>query len=195
MKGAAFGGCGCVVVAGFLVLSAPLLFFGAGGGAPADAAAPVADKQIIPAGGSSCDAAVRCQPRPAELHYVPFGYYPDTYTTPTGECTSWAAALWPGHRGQGVTWSGDAWAWYGNAAAQGYDVSSSPSLGAIVVFRRTPTGSGAWGHVAVVISVAPSTVRVTEMNVIDRFVVDERTVAIADAGIAGFIPVPADAFA
>ena len=50
------------------------------------------------------------------------------------------------------------------------------------------------GHVAVVLAVAPTSFVITEMNWAGRFVVDERTVALDDGGITGFIPVPADAW-
>ena len=200
MSGAALGGCGCTGAGLLVILCVPLLFFGVGGSASASAidgpgaAAHGGAPQVIPAGGSSCDAAVGCQPIPGQLGYVPVGFYPDHFTDPPGECTSWAAALWPGDRGRGVTWGGDAWEWYSNAAAQGFAVSSTPSLGAIVVFERTSADAGAWGHVAAVIGVDANSIRITEMNYSGRFVVDERSISFPNTGIAGFIPVAQDAF-
>jgi surface antigen len=187
------GGCGCTGALALLVLTIPLLFFGVGGTRKASAADASGNTAIM-AAGSSCNAAVRCQSVPQELAYVPSGFYPDRYTKPAGECTSWAAALWPGHQGRGVTWSGDAWEWYANAAAQGYTAARAPAVGAIVVFARSSGDGGGWGHVGVVIAVASTSFRVTEMNFRGRYVVDERDVSRGSAAITGFIPVPPDAF-
>jgi hypothetical protein len=181
-------GCGCLAVVVMFVLCAPLMLFGGG------SATAAGGDRVVPSGGSSCAAAVGCQAIPAELIGVPQGFFPDRFTTPPGECTSWAAALWPGHHGGGVTWSGDAWSWYGNAAGAGYTVSTTPSVGSIAVFARTAAGNGQWGHVAVVLAVTSASFVITEMNRADRFVVDERTVALDDGGLTGFIPVPADAW-
>ena len=193
-------GCGCAVAACLGLLCVPVLLFGAGGGDPKGAAAaPMPGWQAAPGSdvvmlwGGSCAAPVGCQRIPAELPWVPAGFYPDRYDDPPGECTSWAAALWPGHRGGGVTWGGDAWEWYANAAAQGYAVSQLPTIGAIAVFGRTGSSGGEWGHVAVVIGVGAGAFRVTEMNRDARFLVDERSVSLGDPGLTGFIPVPADA--
>ncbi len=191
MKRLTLTGCGCTGAMALLVLTIPLLFFGIGGSSSANASGGAA--QVVAAGGGSCNAAVGCQAIPQELAYVPIGFYPDGFTHPSGECTSWAAALWPGHRGRGVTWSGDAWEWYANAASQGYSVSALPSVGAIVVFARSGTDAGGWGHVGLVLAVAATTVQITEMNYSGRFVVDQREVALASSGITGFIPIPADA--
>jgi hypothetical protein len=188
MKRAPLAGCGCLAVLVMFVLCAPLLLFGGGSNASASG------DHVVPSGGSSCAAAVGCQAIPAELIGVPRGFFPDRFTDPPGECTSWAAALWPGDHGRGITWSGDAWAWYGNAAAAGYAVSTTPSVGAIAVFGRTGSGTGAWGHVGVVLAVDTSSFVVTEMNWAGRFVVDTRSVPLDDAQLSGFIPVPADAW-
>lgn len=193
MKRLMLGGCGCTGALALLVLTIPLLFFGIGGTGGASAA-DTSGTTAVMAAGPSCNTAVSCQSVPQELAYVPPGFYPDGYTKPAGECTSWAAALWPGHHSRGVAWSGDAWEWYANAAAQGYTVATSPAVGAIVVFARSSSSGGGWGHVAVVLAVAATSFRVTEMNYRARFVVDERDVSLDSASITGFIPVPADAF-
>lgn len=182
-------GCGCLATLVLFVVCSPLLLFGGG-----HTAASASADQLIPAGGGSCAPAVSCQRIPPELVGVPQAFFPDRFTDPPGECTSWAAALWPGHQGRGVTWSGDAWEWYVNAAAAGYDVSSMPSVGAIAVFARSANDGGEWGHVAVVVGVSAHSFVITEMNRDGRFVVDERTVPLDDAGLTGFIPVPADAW-
>jgi hypothetical protein len=191
VKRLVFGGCGCSGAMALLVLTIPLLFFGIGNSDTANASSGAA--KLVAAGAGSCNAAVHCQSIPQELANVPLGFYPDGFTKPPGQCTSWAAALWPGHRGRGVSWSGDAWEWYANAASQGYAVSGLPSVGAVVVFARSSNDGGEWGHVAVVLAVAAMTVQISEMNYSGRFVVDERDVALAGSGIIGFIPVPADA--
>lgn len=190
MAPAMVGGCGCSGAATLLVLCVPLLFLGLGGGASASSI----DMSTLPADANSCSPAVGCERPPAELSYVPARLYPDAYVNPPGECTSWAAAIWPGHHGRGVTWSGDAWEWYANAALQGYAVSNAPSRGAIAVFERTGEDGGEWGHVAVVVGVSSQGMRITEMNRAGRFVVDERTVRLSDPHITGFISVPDDAF-
>lgn len=46
----------------------------------------------------------------------------------------------------GNDYPSDAWAWYGNSKAQGYEVGSEPKLGAVAVWKR----SGCKGHVAIV---------------------------------------------
>ena len=189
MKQAPLLGCGCLGAAAALVLCVPLLLFGGG-----DSAGASTTGAVIAAGGGSCTKPVGCQAIPAELIGVPNGFFPDSFTDPAGECTSWAAALWPGHHAHGVTWSGDAWSWYGNAAAAGYAVAVTPSVGAIAVFARTGTAAGRWGHVAVVLALTATGFVVTEMNWAGRFVVDRRQVALDDLGLVGFIPVPADAW-
>ena len=191
MRRLMFSGCGCLGAVALLVLTVPLLFFGTGDGGTANASTGAA--QLIAGGGDSCRPAVHCQLIPPELRYVPTGFFPDGFTNPPGECTSWAAALWPGHHGRGVSWSGDAWEWYANAAAQGYHVTRVPSVGAVVVFARSGADGGEWGHVAVVLAVDAAGVRITEMNFAGRFVVDQREVALVGSGITGFIPVPTDA--
>jgi hypothetical protein len=197
MSGPALRGCGCI--GGFvllLVLCVPLLFLGVGDGGGVSAAGAVGDAGsplVVPGGGSSCDAAVGCQAIPPQLADVPAGFFPDSFVSPPGECTSWAAALWPGHHGRGVSWGGDAWEWFANAAAQSYVVASTPSVGAIAVFRRTSSDAGAWGHVGVVLGVTGDRFRITEMNVLGRFVVDERDLSASDPSAVGFVPVPADA--
>jgi len=196
MKGLRWAGCGCfAVVLGFLLC--PLLLFASPGGVVSSAdvgtggTPPPPDEAII-GPGSWCIVAVRCQQPVAELPYVPSTFYPDDFVSPPGECTSWAAALWPGNHGRGVSWWGDAWQWYANAAAQGYGVSDTPSLGAIIVFGRGGTPATAVGHVGIVIGAHGDGVRITEMNVAGRFIVDERTVWVKDPAIVGYIPVPQD---
>lgn len=71
-----------------------------------------------------------------------------------GYCTYYVAS----RRGVPGNW-GDAVSWYGNAAASGYGVGSTPAPGAIAW-----TGAGYYGHVAYVESVSGNMVTVSEMN-------------------------------
>lgn len=164
-----------------VAIMVPLLLLG--GGTSSTAAA----------GPGTCSSAAVGRQTPA-MSYVPACGYPDNFTNPPGECTSWAAHNWPGHHGRGVTWSGDAWQWFANAAAAGYTTSATPSVGAIVVIEQSSDDAGEWGHVAIVTAVATSSITVSEMNWQTRFVVDTRTISWPVGGIAGFIPVPTDAF-
>jgi surface antigen len=85
-----------------------------------------------------------------------------------------------------VPWSGDAWAWAGNAAGMGYTVSSTPRVGSIVVWGAGGGYSG-FGHVAYVVSVTgPGSFVVDEANYIGLGVVDQRPVfGLGD--VEGFI--------
>ena len=112
---------------------------------------------------------------------VPQGGYPhDTYIW--GNCTWWAAynRLLP-------PYLGDAWRWLAGAAAAGMPTSSQPSVGAIVVYRASPGYDVVHGHVAVVIAVGPSALRVSEMNYLGLGVVDERDSPWPDWHVEGFI--------
>lgn len=184
-------GCGCAATAVAGLLCVPLLLTATTSAPPA----AVTGAPVRPAapGVTSCTAAVSCQTVPVELPWVAAGFAPDRFTSPPGQCTSWAAALWPGADGRGVTWGGDAWEWLANAAAVGIGVSTEPSVGAIAVFPRTASVGGEWGHVAVVLAVTPTSIDITEMNWRAPFVVDERTLPWPGAGTAGFIPLPAGA--
>jgi hypothetical protein len=101
-----------------------------------------------------------------------------------GECTWWAARNFP------VAWRGDAWQWVGNAAAAGYHISDQPSVGALVVYRRSQTYSS-YGHVGNVIAVGQGQYTVSEMNYADggkvTGTVDQRISAYPDPDVAGFV--------
>ena len=101
-------------------------------------------------------------------------------TFPYGQCTYYVASR------RDVSWGGNAWAWYGNAAGirpEGH----VPVEGAIVVFDI-----GWLGHVAYVEHVNPDgSFLVSEMNYYANGggwgLVDRRTVAANDGTIIGFI--------
>jgi len=93
---------------------------------------------------------------------------PDPWRFYTRECTSYAA--WYFNAIEGKAWyntrpgSGSAWNWPALAQDQGYTVSSTPRVGAIVSW---PAGGifGAYGHVAIVQGVnANGTINVSEYN-------------------------------
>lgn len=112
--------------------------------------------------------------------WVPTGGFPDAF--PFGQCTWWAAYNHP------VTWSGNAAAWLSNARALGVPTSDEPSVGAVAVYR--PGGAySVYGHVAIVIAVAPGSYTVSEMNAAGGWGrVSTREAAWPDPQVEGFIP-------
>ena len=122
------------------------------------------------------------RPQPALIAplfpWVPAGGYPDRF--PFGQCTWWAAY---NHQ---VSWNGNAGDWLPNAAAQGVPISFRPSIGAIVVYRPSPTYS-MFGHVANVIATGPSSYTVSEMNYLAWGAVDVRAISWPDPNVSGFI--------
>jgi len=101
---------------------------------------------------------------------------------PWGQCTWFVAQH---HR---VTWGGDAADWLANARKQGVPSADSPSVGAIVVYRRGGPYDHEFGHVALVIAVTPFSYSVAEMHYIGLGRIDVRTVGWPDANVEGFIP-------
>jgi surface antigen len=90
-----------------------------------------------------------------------------------------------------IPWFGDAWQWWGNAAAYGYAEGHTPAVGAVAVWGRY--GSSPDGHVAYVEAVGPNdgvpagSFLVSEMNYSGWNRVDRRVVADNAAGLIGFI--------
>ena len=112
-----------------------------------------------------------------------------------GQCTWWASYNW-GNQATGahVNWGGNANVWRGGAAAQGWPVVTTPSVGAVVTWA---TGyNSVFGHVAVVTNVATNSYTVSEMNSAagpngkPLWQVDVRTVAWPDKNDPRFIPKP-----
>lgn len=108
----------------------------------------------------------------------------DTYAW--GNCTYWAFAL----RLQAgdpipTTW-GNAATWAPRAAADGYVVDHTPSVGAIM---QTANSAGGLGHVAYVTTVNPITGEwtISEMNVKGLDVIDTRTLTASAASEYNFI--------
>jgi len=92
----------------------------------------------------------------------------DPWGFATRECTSYAAWYW--NVREGKRWvntrpgSGSAWNWPALAADQGYSVSGTPRIGAIISWQAGPLTS-AWGHVAIVEAVnGNGTIDVSEYN-------------------------------
>jgi CHAP domain/Transglycosylase SLT domain len=123
--------------------------------------------------------------------WVPKGGFPGTrfYQGFEDQCTYYAAYQWPGRSGSGVTWSGNATDWIRMAMGQGFQVSSTPSVGAIAVWGAQSGYSG-FGHVAIVKSVQSGSYTVSEQNYQGAGVIDERTIPWPDTRSAGFIPIP-----
>lgn len=90
-----------------------------------------------------------------------------------------------------IPWFGDAWQWWGNAAAYGYPEGHTPAVGAVAVWGRY--GSSPDGHVAYVEAVGPNdgvpagSFLISEMNYSGWNRVDRRVVADNAAGLIGFI--------
>jgi surface antigen len=90
-----------------------------------------------------------------------------------------------------IPWFGDAWQWWGNAAAYGYAEGHTPQVGAVAVWGRY--GSSPDGHVAYVEAVGPSngvpagSFLISEMNYSGWNRVDRRVVADNAAGLLGFV--------
>lgn len=104
-------------------------------------------------------------------------YYP-------GQCT-WGACQWAGwipeHLGDGGDWAA-------NAAAMGYAVTGTPTVGSVVCYARG-NGYSDFGHVAGVTAVyGDGTFQVHEMNYIAPYQWDDRISSTYD--VAGFILPP-----
>ncbi len=101
-----------------------------------------------------------------------------------GQCTAFVAAL--------LNWIpaglGNAADWLSNARAKGFQTSSTPAPGEVVVYGAGG-GYSAFGHVGVVAGVNPDgTFQVVEQNYLAPFEVDVRTSTLAD--VEGFVVPP-----
>ncbi|MGA9775008.1 MAG: CHAP domain-containing protein, partial [Candidatus Dormiibacterota bacterium] len=76
-----------------------------------------------------------------------------------GDCTWWVASQ------RKVTWGGNAYQWWANAAAAGYAEGQTPEVGSVVVWGiDVPGESYGYGHVAYVVAVKPGSFEISEMN-------------------------------
>lgn len=101
---------------------------------------------IIPGGTEAIPAA-------STLEYVP-SYGNNGYEY--GYCTWYVASVIPVPSNWG---NANTWAYY--AALSGWNVSSTPSIGAIA---QTPYAAGGEGHVAIVVAVNGSSIEIKDMN-------------------------------
>jgi len=130
-------------------------------------------------GSTGVASAVSSEPVPAASDPLPPGA--SDLSWPRGQCTWYVAQ----HRH--VTWRGDAADWLSNAAAEGMPTGSTPSVGAIVVYKRGWPYDAADGHVALVIAVTAQTYGVAEMNYLALGQIDVRTIPWPDSHVQGFI--------
>ncbi len=96
-----------------------------------------------------------------------------------GECTYYVATQ------RCVPWYGNAWQWWGAAAAAGYAEGEIATVGAIAVFGISATSP--LGHVAYVEAVGTGQFEVAEMNFAGWDQVDYRWVPDGGDGLLGFI--------
>ena len=122
---------------------------------------------------------VSTETKTADFRWVPPDGYPNHF--PFGQCTWWAA------HNRLVTWNGNAGDWLANAQARGVATTGLPSVGAIAVYRPGGTYS-VYGHVAIVVAVAPTSYVVSEMNAPHWGKVTTRQILWPDPEAAGFIP-------
>ena len=131
-------------------------------------AAQIAEIDLELSGQSSVSPSGSCG------NHFAFGYC--TYYVATRRC---------------IPWFGNAWQWWGAAAAYGYSEGHAPMRGAVAVWGRY--GSSPDGHVAYVEAVGPTngvpagSFLVSEMNYDGWDRVDHRVVADNAAGLVGFI--------
>ena len=117
------------------------------------------------------------QTTPPGLPDWPSGVWDSYYA---GQCTYWVALHFPTPPGLG-----NAYQWFGRAAADGLPESQTPVAGGVVVYGPGG-GYSEDGHVAFVLQVnADGTFVVSEMNFMGIGIVDERTSTMAD--VEGFI--------
>jgi CHAP domain/Transglycosylase SLT domain len=123
--------------------------------------------------------------------WVPKGGFPgiDLFRGAEDQCTWWAAYNWAGRNGRGVTWNGDAGVWLERAVAQGYQASSIPTVGAIVVYLPQ-SGYSTYGHVAIVSAVGSDHYDVSEQNFKGPGIIDTRRIPWPDPRAGGFLPIP-----
>ena len=96
-----------------------------------------------------------------------------------GECTWYVATQ------RYVPWFGNAWQWWGAAAAAGYAEGTVPTVGAIAVFGIS--GISPLGHVAYVVAAGAGQFEVAEMNVAGWDQVDYRWIPDGGDGLLGYI--------
>jgi surface antigen len=113
----------------------------------------------IPAGGRSASSPAY----PASSH----GTVGSGNFFPYGQCTYWANERYHTLRGVYVPWTtnSDAWQWTMRANQYHWNVSSTPTVGAIIDIQSGVQGAGGYGHVAIVEKIVDSShVLTSNMN-------------------------------
>lgn len=92
-----------------------------------------------------------------------------------GWCTSFVASK------RKITWHGNAGTWAFKAAEQGYEVSTTPKIGAIYVTSKENSRScPKCGHVAIVKDIQGDKVQLEEMNYVAYGVISTRWLSTAE---------------
>lgn len=182
-------GCGCIAVLLMLVVALPLAAVSCGGdGAHAGALAA----------GSATSTTSRAVSWKPLFTWTPANGEPGASAWPYGQCTWFVVSEGHAAGTHQVTWSGDAWQWYANAATNGLATApplSPPQPGWIAVYARGHGSDTSAGHVGVVVGVAGTRYTIAEANVLGLGVIDERTLPLPgspdDTGtprLEGWIP-------
>lgn len=114
---------------------------------------------------------------PMAIRYgAPVGSYANN-KFPWGWCTWYVATR------RQIPWSGDAYQWYANAQAMGFQVGQEPKVGAVMV-----TMESGWGHVAYVDGVySDGSWLVSEMNFVGFGQTDQRQIYPGEVPLIGFV--------
>ncbi len=99
-----------------------------------------------------------------------------SHTFYAGQCTRYVASQ------KTIPWGGNAGEWLNNAKAEGYETSSAPKAGAILV-----TNESSSGHVAIVEEIKGDKMIVSEMNYAGWGKVTKREIPLDSSKIKGFI--------
>lgn len=99
------------------------------------------------------------------------------HSFPYGQCTWYVATR------RFVPWSGHAKSWLVNAQKYGYEIGTTPAVGAIVVTKE----NALYGHVAYVEDVTDKYILISEMNYKGWGIVNQRQIPINDYRIVGYI--------
>jgi LysM repeat protein len=153
---------------------------------PQDGSLPVGLEMVLPAGRGPDLVPASAQSRPTVSfyggRYVILGPGPRVPVAAGnnfafGNCTYYV------YNRRQVPWSGDAWAWYGNAQRKGFATGPTPRPGSIMV-----TWESGYGHVAYVESVnTDGSWVVSEMNFVAFNTVDRRLIRPGGVPLIGFI--------
>jgi len=170
-------GCGCLTLLVALVLTLPLMV------ASCDSSSAQAGAGGNVVGPGPAGAAQETTWSPL-FAWTPAAGEPNASGWPWGQCTWFVASEGRAGGDHRVHWSGDAWQWYGDAAAAGYPTeppTTTPQPGWIAVFARGHGSDTGAGHVGVVVGVTGTTYTIAEAHVLGLGVIDERTLLVPSA--------------